>query len=139
MLRVPWRFSRSWASAIVARTSTTPDMTAESEVNWAPISAGEEAGQAGLAGPGRAPQQQRREVAARDPAPERPALADEVLLPDELLEIARAHPRGKRLALGRWLEEGLGSCAGRPSGGWHGPDGSALRARAAGGRRPRGR
>jgi hypothetical protein len=60
-------------------------------------------------------------VSARDPAPEWSALADEVLLPDELLEIARPHPRGKRLALGRRLEQGLGSCAGRPSGGWHVP------------------
>ena len=54
-------------------------------------------------------------------AAERTALADEVLLADELVEVARAHPRGERLALGRRLEEGLGSGAGRPPGGWHGP------------------
>ena len=37
-LRVPWRFSRSCASAMVDRTSATPDMTADSDVKWAPIS-----------------------------------------------------------------------------------------------------
>ena len=47
-------------------------------------------------------------MAAGDAAAQRPALADEVLLPDELLEVARAHPGGQRLALGRWLEEGFG-------------------------------
>ncbi len=60
-------------------------------------------------------------MAAGDAAPERAAFADEVLLADELVEVARAHARGERLALGRGLEEGLGSCAGRPPGGWHGP------------------
>ena len=73
----------------------------------------EQAGEAGLAGPGRPPQEQRREVAAGDAAPERPALADEVLLADELVEVPRAHPRCERLALGRRLEEGLGPRAGR--------------------------
>jgi hypothetical protein len=58
-------------------------------------------------------------VAAGDAAAQGPALADEVLLPDELLEAARAHPRRERLALGRWLEERLGSGAGG-SPRWHG-------------------
>ena len=44
-------------------------------------------------------------------AAERAAFADEVPLADELVERARSHPRGERLALGRWLEEGLGSGA----------------------------
>ena len=69
----------------------------------------EEPGEAGLAGPGRSPQEERREVAASDAPAQRTALADEVLLPDELGQVARSHPGGQRLPLGRWLEEGLGS------------------------------
>ena len=56
-------------------------------------------------------------MAAGDAAAERAALADEVVLADELVEVARAHPGGERLPLGRWLEEGLGSGAGRAPGG----------------------
>ena len=69
---------------------------------------GEEAGEAGLARARRAPQQQRGEVAAGDAPAQRTSLADEVLLPDELLEVPRSHPGRERLALGRWLEERLG-------------------------------
>jgi hypothetical protein len=46
-------------------------------------------------------------MAPLDAPPERPSLADEVLLAHELLEIPRAHPGGERLPLRRWLEEGL--------------------------------
>jgi hypothetical protein len=46
-------------------------------------------------------------VTSGDAAPERAALADEVLLPDELGEVAGAHPGRERLLLGRRLEEGL--------------------------------
>ena len=113
---MPCRASRSWASAIVARTSATPDMTADSDAKWAPISSASSRARLVLPVPGRAPQQERREVAAGDAAPERAALADEVLLADELVEVARAHPGGERLALGRRLEEGLGSGAGRVAG-----------------------
>ncbi len=74
----------------------------------------EEPREAGLAGARRAPQQDRRQVPAGDAAAERPALADEVGLPDELLEVARAHARGERLSLGRWLEERLGTGAPGP-------------------------
>ena len=56
-------------------------------------------------------------MAAGDAPAERPALADEVLLADELVEVARPHPRGERLPLGRRLEERLGSGAGRSGGG----------------------
>ncbi len=58
-------------------------------------------------------------MAAGHAAAERPALADEVLLADELGEGARAHPGRQRLALGRWLEERFGSGTDGPSGGWH--------------------
>ena len=119
---MPLSASRSCASAMVARTSTTPDMTADSVMKWAPIACGEESREAGLAGARRSPQQERREVPAGDAAAERPALADEVLLADELLEVARAHPRGERLALGRWLEERLrAGAAGSAPAWWHGP------------------
>ena len=54
---------------------------------------GEESGQRRLAGTRRTPQHHRRQVAALDHPPQRAALADEVLLPDELVERARPHPR----------------------------------------------
>lgn len=58
-------------------------------------------------------------MAPRNGPPERALLADEVLLPDELVERPRPHPGRERLALGRGLEQGLRSSAGYPSG-WHG-------------------
>src|SRR6185503_19209719 len=67
------------------------------------------------------PQQDRREVPAFDAAAQWAALADEMLLADELGQVARAHPRRKRLTLGRWLEEGLRPGASGPGSGcgWH--------------------
>ena len=59
-------------------------------------------------------------MAALDAAAERAPLADEVLLADELVERARPHPGGERLALGRGLEQGFGPGAGDAPGG-HGP------------------
>ena len=91
-------------------------MTADSVDEVGADLGGQQPGEARLAGAGRAPQEQRREVAAGDAPAERPALADEVLLADELVEVARPHPGGERLALGRWLEEGLGSGARRRGG-----------------------
>ena len=46
-------------------------------------------------------------MAAGDAPAERPALADEVLLADELVERPRPHARRERLPLGRRLEQGL--------------------------------
>jgi hypothetical protein len=66
---------------------------------------------------------------AGDRTAERPALTDEVLLADELLEVARPHPGGERLLLGRRLEKRLGFGAGRSgrgAPGWHEPDGTRL-------------
>ena len=54
-------------------------------------------------------------------ATERPALADEVGLADELVEVARAHARGERLPLGRWPEQGFGAGARWCAPGGHGP------------------
>ena len=51
-------------------------------------------------------------MAARHGSTERPLLADEVDLANELLERPWAHASGERLPLGRRLEEGLGSGAG---------------------------
>ena len=89
-----------------ARTSATPLMTAERVSKRAPTGVGEEPGEGRLAGARRAPQQDRAEVAARRRRAQRPALADEVLLADELLERPRSHPRGERLAARRRLEQG---------------------------------
>ena len=86
---------------------------------------GEKAREARLAGPWWSPQQERREMPARDAPAERPALADEVALADELVEVPGTHPGGQRLPLRRWLEEGLGLGADRSTGGWHVRDGSA--------------
>jgi hypothetical protein len=67
-------------------------------------------------------------VAAGDTSAERAALPDEMLLPDELAQVARSHPGRKRLALGRRLEEGLGPGAAGAGGGGasggHEPDGT---------------
>ncbi len=52
-------------------------------------------------------------MAAGDAAPERAALADEVLLANELVEASRSHARGERLLLGRRLEQRLRACAGQ--------------------------
>lgn len=65
-------------------------------------------------------------MASRDAPAQRAALADEVLLPDELLEAPWPHPSREGLALRRRLEEGLGARAGRAGrGARHGLDGSA--------------
>ena len=58
---------------------------------------------------------------AGDAPPERPALTDEVLLPDELVQVAWAHPGRQRLSLGGRLEERFGSGTKASPGGWHAP------------------
>ena len=93
---------------------------------------GQQSREARLARPRRAPQQGRGQVATGHAAAERSAFADEVALPDELLEAARAHARGERLALGRGMEERLGLGAGRAAGGGHGPMVARRAARPAG-------
>lgn len=60
-------------------------------------------------------------MTARDAPAQRAALADEMLLADELVEVARAHPRRERLPLRRRLEQGFRSGAERPLRGWHAP------------------
>lgn len=58
-------------------------------------------------------------MAAGDAPAQRAALPDEVRLADELVQAARAHAGGQRLAFGRWLEENLGSGADGTAGGGH--------------------
>ena len=66
------------------------------------------------------------EVAALHRAAQRSALADEVLLADELGEGPRPHPGRQRLDAGRRLEERVGLVAGGSAGGTGGQsDGSA--------------
>ena len=86
---------------------------------WAPISPARRRARLVLPVPGGPHSSSEDEVAAGDAAAERSALADEVVLADELRRGPRAHARGERLAFGRWLEEGLGACAlvGRRAGG----------------------
>ncbi len=75
-------------------------------------------------------------MATGDAPAERATLADEMLLADELGEAPRAHPGSQRLALGRGLEEGLGTgAAGLRAGSGHG---SMVRATGAVARRIRG-
>jgi hypothetical protein len=81
-----------------------------------PDLAGQESGKAGLSGSGRTPEQERRKMSAGDAASERSALADEMLLADELIEGPWPHPRRERLLLGRRLEERLGPGAGWSAG-----------------------
>ncbi len=68
-------------------------------------------------------------MTASDAAAERAALADEVVLANEFVQVARSHPRRERLALGRRLEERFWTGPGEPPGGWHGrmvPGGNRL-------------
>ena len=68
-----------------------------------------------LAGARRAPEQHRREAAGLDePAQRRPG-TQQVGLADDLVEGARAHPRGEGRQLGRGREERVGGPAGRAS------------------------
>src|SRR6476661_8358258 len=74
-----------------------------------PDLSGQQPREARLSGAGRAPEDQRGEVAAGDAPTQRTALADQVVLAHELIERPRTHPRGEGLALGRWLEQRLGT------------------------------
>src|SRR6266550_5101786 len=70
---------------------------------------GDEAGQGGLSGAGRPPEDARAHVAAADQLPQRLAGPEEVVLAEELLERRRAHAGGEGLAtapLTAALEEG---------------------------------
>ena len=60
---------------------------------------GDDVGQGGLAGAGRAVEDQRAEPVGLEQAAQQLAGAEEVLLADELVEGARPHARGQRLGL----------------------------------------
>ena len=84
-------------------------MTADIVENCAPISSAEQAGEGRLAGAGRSPQEHRGEVAAGDAPAQRPAFADEVLLPDELVQVRGRMRAASGCAPGRRLEQRLRS------------------------------
>ena len=118
-VRLPLSVRCSWAAAIAARTSATPDMTADSVVNSAPIASARMRARVVLPVPGGPHSRSESRWPRATDLPERPSLADEVLLADELVERPRAHPRGERLPLRRRLEERLGTGAvRRDSSGW---------------------
>src|SRR4051812_31425853 len=83
----------------------------------------EEPREAGLAGAGWAPEQDRGEMAAVRTLPQRSALADEMFLADELVERSRAHSRGEWLRSRRRLEEAVRLRTGNAATG-HGGDGT---------------
>ena len=58
--------------------------------------AGDRESKRGLAGPGRTPEQHRRQPVALDQRAQRPARADEVLLADDVVERAWPQPCGER-------------------------------------------
>ena len=60
---------------------------------------GDDAGQGGLAGAGRAVEDHAAELVGLDGAAQEPARADDVLLADELVQRARPHARRQRLFL----------------------------------------
>ena len=110
---------------MVARTSATPDMTADTVWNSAPIASARSRASEVLPVPGGPHRSIEARWPRRDGAAQGPAVADEVRLAHELLERARAHPGGEGLPLGRWLEQGLGlGTSGARSGGRH--DGESI-------------
>ena len=110
-VRLPRRRS-AFASAMASRSSLTPERTADSGANRAPAGAGEQAGQRGLARPGSAPEDQRRErPAPLDQLPDEPPRADEVGLADEFVQV-----RGRiRSASGASAAGAAGSSSGSPA------------------------
>ena len=113
-VRPPPACSRSRASATALRRSATPAETAETGTKSASVLPAMMRASVVLPVPG-GPQRiiEGRRAALDQPAQELP-LADDVLLPDVLVERARPHPRGERRARvrrvvgGLRLEHGLG-------------------------------
>ena len=93
---LPYKESWVLASSMTARTSLTPAVTADSSVNRRPVAERHDVGERRLAGAGRSPQDQRGRGAALDQLAQRRARAEQVLLPDDLVEGARAHAYGER-------------------------------------------
>ena len=85
------------ASSITARTSLTPALSADSAANRRSLAPGDQVRDRGLAGAGRTPQDHRgRAVPAADQPAQRRARAEQVLLADQLVDRARAHPDRER-------------------------------------------
>ena len=83
------RISR--ASSTACRRSATPEVTAETPMKWDFVSPATSACKRRLAGAGRAPEHHGGHLAGADGALQDVALAEEVALPDVLLERAGAH------------------------------------------------
>ena len=99
------------------RRSATPAVTAETGAKWDWVWAGDDAGQGGLAAARRPPEDHRGHLVGLDDAAQHAALADQVLLADELVEAAGAHAGGQgRLALGAGAGLSSNMSGGRPLG-----------------------
>src|SRR5215468_7443777 len=57
---------------------------------------GDDSGERGLTGAGRPPEDQRGQTVFINQAPQYPSLGEQMILPDEFIERARAHPLGER-------------------------------------------
>ena len=81
---------------MAARTSLTPAATAETSTKWRLVWPETIEAIVVLPVPGRSPQQQRHRLVALDQPPQRRPGREQVLLADELVEVARAHPHRQR-------------------------------------------
>ena len=108
IVRWPYCPRRSWA---VAMACADVGDAGEHGVDGDEVGAGgvgDDARQGGLAGAGRAVEDDRAELVGLDGAAQEPPGPDDVLLADELVEGARAHARGqRRLALDQFLAAGV--------------------------------
>ena len=89
-----------FARSMILRASATPEATADSCWTSPPDLARQQVGERRLPGPGRPPQDHRRERAGADQRRQGLALAEQVPLPDHLVERAGAHAVRQRLAHG---------------------------------------
>ena len=96
IVRRPRRRRVSSASAMTARISLMPDITALNETKCARVTRGDQPRQRRLAGARRAPEDDRLQAVVLDRLAQRTARAEQRLLADELVERARAHALGER-------------------------------------------
>ena len=118
------------AAACTPRTSSTRAETAESSSNAAPVVSATMRASVVFPTPGRPVEDQRAQPVLLDREPERRALAEHVLLADELVERPRPQPLRERRRRGRALPRRVGEeVAHRPevcSGRWQRTPGRGL-------------
>ena len=124
--------SRSWASARISRSSFTPLATALSCWKWLRLSWASSRARVVLPRARRAVEDHRAQAVGRQQPAQQLALAEEMLLADELVQRGRPHPRRQRLgaaavAFLRWHR--TATCVSLPPAGR--PRGSNSRKRAA--------